>query len=685
MKLVTYIMKGDPLKEEKIGVLTMNDSEVLDLQKASEIYNNGKCIHFDNMIAFLSGREEAREIAQELVNKAGKESKVSIDYVKLLAPVPKPPMLRDTMCYEQHYINCQKTILGMKGVDPETVDAETLKPPKIWYDMPLFYKGNVNSIIGTGEEVTYPEGEQFKDYELELAFYINKEGKNINSKDALDYIGGFTILNDFSARMTQIKEMNNEFGLGPAISKDFANAMGPCMVTPDAFDYRNANMIVRVNGEERGRGNSGMMYHKIGDVIEYISNNITLYPGDVIATGTVPLGTGLEIGKFLACGDEIELEIEGIGLLKNKVVASTATKIRNKQDIYKRYVCAEINGKSDFVIEDNVDVTRDLYGDIWKITETPAAESGTVKEDQGNKPFEHEAPNNGSTFRFIPVTETYNKLPKLSSLKSEQRNMFVDIIRDMHRNLGTHYLPNEQDLEKHLTMHKTGSLNLFICLEGTPIALNDLDEINLQPGDALVQLGAMHGWELDGSKIAYLGGLLVDSDQSTVQKLTEIPKPLMESKHKKFKRYVCGTIESNKCDRGQSTILINDYAPNETEIFDESGKHIGYAGEIWKTFGKKADLSGKFDTITGPIEAKPPVNGITFRMVELLPHCILTTDESIVNYYSVIKGEINAISDERKITVKSTEHIVQLKSKMMLENTSDEPVVMAHYMIDAVK
>lgn len=203
MKLVTYIMKSDPLKEEKIGVLTMNDSEIVDLQKASEIFNNGKCRHFDNMIAFLSGREEAREIAQELVNKAGKESKVSIDYVKLLAPVPKPPMLRDTMCYEQHYINCQKTILGMKGVDPETVDPETLKPPKIWYDMPLFYKGNVNSIIGTGEEVTYPEGEQFKDYELELAFYINKEGKNINSKDALDYIGGFTILNDLSARMTR--------------------------------------------------------------------------------------------------------------------------------------------------------------------------------------------------------------------------------------------------------------------------------------------------------------------------------------------------------------------------------------------------------------------------------------------------------------------------------------------------
>ncbi|KAI9018817.1 hypothetical protein DFJ74DRAFT_592186, partial [Hyaloraphidium curvatum] len=184
----------------------------------------------------------------------------------------------------------------------------------------LFYKSNLNSIVGPDDDVAFPEGERFKDYELELAVVIGKQGKNIRAKDAMSHVGGYTIFNDFSARMTQLREMPSEFHVGPGISKDFANGLGPCLVTPDAFDPATAAAVVRVNGEERSRGTTGGAYHTIDRVIEYVSNNTMLYPGDVIAMGTIENGAGLELMRPLAIGDTVELEVEGIGALRNRIV-----------------------------------------------------------------------------------------------------------------------------------------------------------------------------------------------------------------------------------------------------------------------------------------------------------------------------------------------------------------------------
>lgn len=683
MKLVTYTMIGDAERKQKIGVLSSGDSEVVDLQCASERIRGKSNTWFCDMVSFLTGRLDARNEAKYLVDNAKSDCLVPLDALKLLAPVPRPTTLRDTMCYEDHYRNCMKAVAMLQGQDPSKITPESLKPPKAWYDIPMFYKSNVNSVVGTDEEVAFPEGEKFKDYELELAFYINKEGKNINARDAMDYVGGFTILNDFSARFTQVKEMDKEFHVGPGISKDFANAMGPCMVTPDAFCYDNAVAIVRVNGEERGRSNTGLFHHSLGDVIEHISNNTTLYPGDVIAMGTVPWGAGLEVLKPLLIGDIVELEIEGIGVLRNKIVPPAIAKIKNRHKIYKRFVCATVGGKSEFVIDDYPDITKSKFVDIWKLTETPACESASASVDQGNAAWGHEAPSGGSVLRFIEINPEFRELPLLSALPPAKRRMFVDILQDVHRSIGTHYIPTEEDMMKHMTLHKTDSINLFVCVGGMATSINDEDEINLNPGDAFIQLSCMHGWNYRGNPPVYVGGLLVDVDPDTITQIEAMPVPTLKSSLGKFKRYVSGTVRSDDKVIGKSRVLIDDYSPNEAAIFDANGKSIGWAGDIWRTFSSKADASGAMDTVTESMNAGPSKNGITFRMVELLPNCQLATNAEVVNYYTVIRGELTAHSDINAITAKGTEHIVQLKSVLTLENKTSENVLFAQFMVDA--
>lgn len=687
MKLVTYVRVGDEENEQRVGALSNNGAEIIDLQATCESLLGRRCAHFENMIAFLGGGSAARREARQLVERAPRGCILPISAARLLAPVPRPLTLRDTMCYEQHFINAKKVGQQMLlGQDAAQLPEESFKPPKLWYEMPLFYKGNVNAVIGTEEDVAFPEGEAFKDYELELAVYIGKEGRNINARQAMDHVGGYTILNDFSARFIQTREMQTELALGPAIGKDFANAMGPCLVTPDGFDPADALMTVRVNGEERGRGNSGSAYHGIADVIEYISNNTTLYPGDVIGMGTVGFGSGVEIGRPLVIGDVVELEIEGIGVLRNRIIPPHVAKIRNRLRIYKRYVCASVDGRSTFLIEDYPDVTRGRLGDIWRLTETPASDSATGREDEGNKPFEHEPPANGSVFRCVTLSpaDMQPSARRLGSLPPAQRRMLVDIIQDLHKTLRTHRIPDEQDLMKHLSMHRTDSVNLFVCLEGTPVTLNDEDEVNLEPGDAFVQLGSMHGWDLLGEKVACIGGLLIDSDRDSLTQLEQLPSPKLKSGIKKFKRYVSGTVRASDKASGKSRVLLDDFSPNEAEIRDGQGKIIGWAGDIWRTFAAKADISGREDTITEPMTGRPCRNGITFRMVELLPHNRLDTNSGIVNYYSVIKGELKAISENGAVVARGAEHIVQLKSKIVLESAADEPVLFAQFMVDAI-
>lgn len=215
--------------------------------------------------------------------------------VHLLTPIPHPPSIRDFYAFEAHV----KMGFEKRG---EPMPSE-------WYEFPVYYKTATHNIIGTGEDVPWPSFTRKFDYELELAAVIGKQGS----------IAGFTIMNDFSARDIQRKEM--KVRLGPAKGKDWCTALGPWIVTPDEIgDPYNLEMIARINGEEWSRGNSRTLFWKFEQMIEFLTQDDAVYPGDIIGSGTVGTGCGLELDRWVQRGDLIELEIEKIGVLRNRVV-----------------------------------------------------------------------------------------------------------------------------------------------------------------------------------------------------------------------------------------------------------------------------------------------------------------------------------------------------------------------------
>jgi fumarylacetoacetate (FAA) hydrolase len=230
---------------------------------------------------------------------AREHDEYALEDVRLLAPVPRPPSVRDAYAFEEHVKNAAR-VTGRPGV------------PNEWYEVPVFYFSNPAAIYGPDDEIPYPAGSAELDYELEVAVVVGDvTGANV--------IGGFTIMNDWSARDLQRQEM--KVGLGPAKGKDFATSLGPVVVTPDELGDLRLEMVGRVNGEERSRGNLGDMYHSWEAILDRASANTQLLPGDVIGSGTVGTGCILEHGdgRWLQPGDEVELEVDGIGVLRNTI------------------------------------------------------------------------------------------------------------------------------------------------------------------------------------------------------------------------------------------------------------------------------------------------------------------------------------------------------------------------------
>ncbi len=225
--------------------------------------------------------------------------------IRLLTPLPNPASVRDFYAFEAHV---------KKGFEKR---GEPM--PVEWYHIPVYYKSGHHNIIGTDEEVPWPSFTEKFDYELELAAVIGKRGRDVPGQRAREYIAGFTVMNDFSARDIQRQEM--KVRLGPAKGKDWCTALGPYLVTADEIrDPYNLRMTARINGELWSEGNSGRMYWKFEQMIEFLTRDDTIYPGDVIGSGTVGTGCGLELDRWVKRGDVMELEIEKIGLLRNRVV-----------------------------------------------------------------------------------------------------------------------------------------------------------------------------------------------------------------------------------------------------------------------------------------------------------------------------------------------------------------------------
>jgi 2-keto-4-pentenoate hydratase/2-oxohepta-3-ene-1,7-dioic acid hydratase in catechol pathway len=221
---------------------------------------------------------------------------------RLLAPL-RPRSLRDFLTFEGHMQNA----LSRLG-----------RPiPEEWYEVPAYYKGLPDTVIGPGAEIPWPGWIEHLDHELELAAIIGP--RPVRDTGDVGAIFGWTIWNDMSARDVQTREL--PLGLGPAKAKDWdgSNVLGPCIVTADEVDGTDVRMTVRVNGETWGDARSSQMHHSWSDMLAYASRSTTLHPGEVLGSGTAPGGSGLELDRRLAPGDVIEMEIEGIGTLTNTI------------------------------------------------------------------------------------------------------------------------------------------------------------------------------------------------------------------------------------------------------------------------------------------------------------------------------------------------------------------------------
>jgi 2-keto-4-pentenoate hydratase/2-oxohepta-3-ene-1,7-dioic acid hydratase in catechol pathway len=323
MRLVTY----DDGRADRLGA-DLGQGRLLDLAAAADA-QGVTAGPFASMLALIEAGPVAWERARDLVARPPAGALRDLDGVRLRAPLPLPPQIRDFMCFEKHVIQAFAAAFRLRasraGSAPEReqllAQAAAYRPPEAWYQQPVYYKANRFAVSGPDETVEWPAYSQLMDYECELACVIGKGGRDIPAGRAREHIFGFTIMNDFSARDAQAVEMAG--GLGPAKGKDFdkANAFGPCIVTADELgDPYDLAMIVRVNGEERSRGHSGSMHWKFEDLIAHVSRGETLHPGEILGSGTVGDGCGLEQLRFLEDGDIVELEIPRIGTLRNRVV-----------------------------------------------------------------------------------------------------------------------------------------------------------------------------------------------------------------------------------------------------------------------------------------------------------------------------------------------------------------------------
>lgn len=301
MKLCTYDAGNGP----RAGVVV--DTRVLDVATLL-----GESAGLRDVRALLELPNEPLERLRAAIGQAGSAAGESLARVRLRAPILQPPTVRDFMVYEGH-----------------ATQGGTRKVSDAWYRLPIFYFSSPLRIFGPDDAVPYPSASDMLDYELELGAVISREGSNISEADAFSYIAGFTIFNDWSCRDLQRDEM--EARLGPAKGKDSATTLGPWIVTTDELAplIREGRVYgrctLKVNGVQWMENDAGLMYHTWGAMIERASRDSRIVPGDVLGGGTVTggsIGEAIRNGypaRYLEAGDVVEIEVEGIGALRNTI------------------------------------------------------------------------------------------------------------------------------------------------------------------------------------------------------------------------------------------------------------------------------------------------------------------------------------------------------------------------------
>ncbi|MGH2683064.1 MAG: fumarylacetoacetate hydrolase family protein [Actinomycetota bacterium] len=290
MQLVTYEREGS----RRLGALV--DDRVVDLSSA--VGHPGFPTTMEALVAAGSGPLDAARRALE----AGDLERHVVADARILVPI-LPSSLRDFLAFEDHV----KAGSARRG---EPV-------PESWYEIPVYYKGNHRSVFGPQEEIPWPPYTEELDYELEVACVLGGRGRDLDPDAAGALVFGYTLMNDWSARDIQRKEMAAR--LGPAKGKDFATSLGPCIVTADELDPRRLHLVARVDGNEWSEGNLGGARWTFPQMIAHVSQGEDVWPGDVYGSGTFGGGCGLDLGKFLWPGAVVELEADGIGVLRNRV------------------------------------------------------------------------------------------------------------------------------------------------------------------------------------------------------------------------------------------------------------------------------------------------------------------------------------------------------------------------------
>jgi 2-keto-4-pentenoate hydratase/2-oxohepta-3-ene-1,7-dioic acid hydratase in catechol pathway len=324
VKLATFKSGG----QEKIGLVHGADTLLFDVAAAAGRGGSANSA-FASMLALIDAGDAALEQAAKAFENHGKDESLSVavSSAEILAPVPEPRQMRDGMSFPLHILQAPRGQLKLAArakndmAELARIDAEPLgELPDVYRKQPIYYITNRFSVRGTNTTVKWPRYSQVMDYELEFGIVTKNKGANISAAKARDHIFGYTIFNDFSARDAQRIEMEGR--LGPAKGKSFdgGNVMGPWIVTPDEIDdpYK-LKMEARVNGKMRSQGVSEGMLFSFEEIIAHVTKDETLMPGEFIGSGTVGNGCGLELGWYLEHGDNIELEVEKIGILKNRV------------------------------------------------------------------------------------------------------------------------------------------------------------------------------------------------------------------------------------------------------------------------------------------------------------------------------------------------------------------------------
>ncbi|KSU70009.1 2-keto-4-pentenoate hydratase/2-oxohepta-3-ene-1,7-dioic acid hydratase (catechol pathway) [Pseudarthrobacter enclensis] len=240
---------------------------------------------------------------------AADDASTPIEQVEWRAAID-PPMIRDGLTFATHIENYFGTVNAI--------------PPRAIYERPGYFKGSTATVYGPEQTIPFPDISQKLDYELEIGYVIGRSGRNLTPDEAMDHVFGVTIFSDWSLR--DVQSLESSVGMGPQHSKDFAFSFGPWITTLDEIEsIEGLRGQVRVNGEVRSNTKIENFVYTPEELVAFVSVFDGLQAGDIIGSGTMGFGAGVEIGRFLELGDVVELELEGVGVLRNTIATEKET------------------------------------------------------------------------------------------------------------------------------------------------------------------------------------------------------------------------------------------------------------------------------------------------------------------------------------------------------------------------